>query len=85
MDEKLKAEILALSAKHKARALPRTWKSKNEKRQNRKTGCGKKRGYTYAYAQRVVYRFAHFHDALVSAYRCRFCQSWHVGHRGDAL
>ena len=49
------------------------------RRQNRALACGNKIGYTYEYAQEVVKRFRRNHSRRMAAYRCRHCQSWHVG------
>ena len=49
------------------------------RKQNKRLGCGNKRSYTYEYAQEVVERFRRNHDRKMAAYRCRYCQSWHVG------
>ena len=51
--------------------------------QDKDRACGSKRAYTYEYAREVVERFRRNHNQIMDAYRCRHCQSWHVGHPVD--
>lgn len=64
------------------RRIVRSMSRKSERESYRRwRGCGRKRAYqTKAAAQKVVGRHAREGD-VVEAYRCRWCDRWHVGHR----
>jgi hypothetical protein len=73
MDADLKAEILALAAKHKAGRAD----ALDQKQLNRST-CQRKVPYTYERARRAARNLGRRFTGRAHPYKCRDCGYWHV-------
>jgi hypothetical protein len=79
MDADLKAEILALAAKHKLEHGSQRPSGRRPKRKWNQRECDRKKAFTFDAARSMArYMSGKFHR-VYQAYRCGNCGFWHVG------